>query len=63
MIEVRCDIATCKKELNDKSALIFSPPAETLNKVFGLDKEIDVTRKFHICKHCYENIIKNLFIK
>ena len=40
-----CD--RCKKELQDFGGILFSPP----------NKE-NMTRKFHICKKCYEEILK-----
>ena len=40
-----------------KGALLFSPPAKSVNEVLDLDNRIDVTRKFHICTSCYEKII------
>ena len=46
-IKPTCD--KCKKELEEFGALLFSPPNEN-NK----------TRKFHICKDCYEEIEENL---
>lgn len=39
----------CKKELNDFGAILFGPPNEE-NKV----------QKHHICKDCYNQIIKEL---
>jgi len=41
-----CD--KCKKELNQYGGLLFSPP----------DKN-SVTKKWHLCKDCYEEIIQN----
>ena len=61
MIKPICDIVTCKKELEEKGALLFSPPIKSINKVFDLTDEADVTRKFHICKSCYQNIIESYF--
>jgi hypothetical protein len=42
-----CD--KCKKELNDFGAILLSPP-DSFNKV----------EKFHICKGCYAEIIKEI---
>ncbi|MBS3071955.1 hypothetical protein J4408_03115 [Candidatus Pacearchaeota archaeon] len=44
-IEPVCD--KCKKELEDFGALLFSPPDEDNN-----------TRKFHLCRKCYTEIIE-----
>lgn len=63
MIKPICDVAKCKNELEEKGGLLFSPPIKAVNKLFDLNDEVDVTRKFHICKSCYENIIKNYFVK
>ncbi|MFH1402269.1 MAG: hypothetical protein ABIG87_01420 [Patescibacteria group bacterium] len=41
-----CD--KCKKELTEFGAILLSPPDKN-NKV----------KKFHLCKKCYEHIIKN----
>ena len=57
VIKLICDVKSCQKELDERGALLFSPPAKTINKVFDLDDNIDVTRKFHICKECYYDII------
>jgi hypothetical protein len=59
MTDAICDVKKCQKELDEKGALLFSPPAKSINRVFGLGGEIDVTRKFHICKECYYDIIHN----
>jgi hypothetical protein len=59
MIKPICDVKKCQKELDEKGALLFSPPAKSINRVFDLNDEIDVTRKFHICKECYYDIISN----
>ena len=40
-----CD--KCGKELNEFGAILLSPPDD--GKV----------RKFHLCKDCYEGIVKN----
>lgn len=61
MIKPICDVKNCKEELEEKGALLFSPPAKTLNKVLELDEDIDVTRKFDICKKCYNDIIEEYF--
>ena len=39
MIKPICDIITCKKELEEKGALLFSPPIKSINRVFDLDNE------------------------
>ena len=59
MIESICD--NCKEKLTEKGGLLFSPPSKAVNRVFDLDGEIDVTRKFHICVKCYNLIIEKFF--
>ena len=44
-INPHCDF--CKKELKQFGALLFSPP----NKK-------GVTKKLHVCTHCYKEILK-----
>ncbi|GBE19732.1 hypothetical protein BMS3Abin17_00459 [archaeon BMS3Abin17] len=41
-----CD--KCKQELTEFGAILFSPPDENNN-----------VKKFHICKKCYEEMIKD----
>lgn len=41
-----CD--RCKKELEEFGAILFSPPDSS-----------SMVRKWHICKHCYEKMIKD----
>ena len=50
MIKPVCDV--CKKELTDFGAILLSPP----------DKK-GMVRKFHVCKKCYEKILKEKDIK
>jgi hypothetical protein len=40
-----CDM--CKKELTDYGALLFSPPNEKSE-----------VKKYHLCKECFERVIK-----
>jgi hypothetical protein len=46
-INPECD--KCKEELNDFGGILLSPPDEN-SKV----------RKLHICKSCYEEIVKDI---
>ena len=41
-----CD--KCKKELDDFGALLFSSPNES-----------SIVKKYHICKSCYNEMIKD----
>jgi len=41
--------AKCKKELNEFGAILLSPPDET-----------EKVEKFHLCKECYEKLIRSL---
>lgn len=49
MIKVECD--KCGKEINEMSALAFSPP-KTINK------KKNQTTKYHICKSCWKKFKK-----
>jgi len=46
-IKPKCDM--CKKELSDFGGILLSPP----------DKKEKV-RKFHLCKQCYKEILKQM---
>lgn len=49
MLKITCNITTCKKELNEPSALVFSPP-DKMNRIY----------KHHICKNCYETLLEKM---
>lgn len=61
MIKVNCEIPSCGKELTEKGALIASPPIDGINRVFEVRDDIDIIRKIHICKECYNKIIEEYF--
>jgi hypothetical protein len=61
MIDPRCD--SCGKELMEKGAVLLSPPVKSVNKFLELDEWIDVVRKFHICRVCYDELIEKFFAK
>jgi len=46
-IKPKCD--KCGNELSNFGALLFSPPDEK-----------NITKKYHICEKCYENMKKAL---
>lgn len=48
-IKPTCDV--CKKELKDFGGILLSPP-DSRSKV----------KKFHLCKNCYQEIVKKLKI-
>lgn len=48
MIKPKCDI--CKKELKEFGGLMFSPPNEKA-----------MVEKFHLCKKCWNKVMKHLF--
>jgi len=43
-IKIFCENGSCKKELDEQGALLFSPPAKDQGKR---------TRKVHLCRDCY----------
>lgn len=46
-ITPKCD--SCKTELTGYGALLFSPP----------DRQ-NTVKKFHVCKSCYNGMLKNI---
>lgn len=58
-MEITCNI--CPNELKEKGAILISPPSKHLNNVLDLGEDVDVVRKFHICKDCYDKIIEKFF--
>ena len=46
MIGPTCDF--CKKELDDFGGILFSPP------------ENGLVKKFHVCRDCYADLVKNI---
>lgn len=54
MIKVKCD--KCKRELKETGGLVFSPP-------FDIEYVGSVTQKLHVCRKCYDKLLKWLFKK
>jgi hypothetical protein len=49
MIKVKCD--KCRKELKETGGLVFSPP-------FDIEYVGSVTQKLHVCRKCYDKLLK-----
>ncbi len=52
MINPKCDINSCGKELNEFGAIVIGPPDE--------DR---LALKLHVCIDCYKKYFLKLFIK
>lgn len=52
--------AFCGKDQKQKGALLFSPPD---NSKISLKGSVDIVEKHHICKNCYDDIIRDAILK